>query len=179
MASLALALSPFAALAINSLIYLFNRRYLKRSIGVSIAVGFVLGLIAVVALIAWTMPQANIDSLDAWVGTIMTYTAVSFGFWAFLNLNITSIRISILRYMLQNGATVNIADLLATYAGEKLLQRRLLRLTAGGQVVLVEGKWRISSPVLLSMARFISIIRKILLLSLGGTPNSQNGTTVS
>src|SRR6202044_731040 len=107
---------------------------------------------------------SEIDLVQEMVCQFGTYVALSFCFWAFINLNLTSIRIRALRHLLQVGGTATISDLLETYSDSERLQRRLMRLRNGGQIQLVGGNWHLrwSAPVLLIIARFIGFIRAIM-----------------
>jgi hypothetical protein len=55
-----------------------------------------------------------------------------------------------------------VSDVLASYPDEERLQRRLRRLTSGGQIVLVDGRWRLKSRVLLVIARALEFVRGIM-----------------
>jgi hypothetical protein len=102
------------------------------------------------------------NAVDLAVSQIGTYLGLSFCFWAFLNLNITSLRIRILRQLLHAGGSMPMSELLAGYPESERLQRRLSRLQNGGQIVLVDGKWRIRSSPVLMLAKSIDVIRKIM-----------------
>jgi hypothetical protein len=163
--------SPVMAFAINCAIYLLLRRVTGLRIALSIigGLGFGLGLVILAGLAIGRLGYADIDFVEALICQLGTYIALSFCFWAFLNLNLTSIRIRVLRHLLQVGGTATISGLLETYSDSERLQRRLARLRNGGQIELVGGNWRLRSPLLLIIARCIGLIRTIM--GLEGEPN--------
>jgi hypothetical protein len=163
--------SPVLALAINCTVYLLLRRAFGSRLAVSIFGGLGVGLVIIVAVALDSLRYAAIDPLDALVCQIGTYLALSFCFWNFLNLNVSSHRIRLLRDLLQCGRTAVVADLLASYPDAERLQRRLVRLTNGGQIELVDGNWQLRSSLILSVARCIDLIRAIM--GQGGNPNGQ------
>jgi hypothetical protein len=153
---------PVLALAINCAIYLLLRRVGGWRIAVSILGGLGSGLVILGGLAIGRLRYSEIDLVQEMVCQFGTYFALSFCFWAFINLNLTSIRIRALRHLLQVGGTATISDLLETYSDSERLQRRLMRLRNGGQIQLVGGNWHLRSPVLLIIARFIGFIRAIM-----------------
>jgi hypothetical protein len=154
--------SPLLASAINCAMYLLLRRVAGCPIAVSIlgALGF--GLVIISGLVIGGLGCAEINFVQGLICQLGTYVALSFCFWAFLNLNLTSIRVRLLRHLLQVGGTAAISDLLKAYSDSERLQRRLVRLRNGGQIELVDGNWHLRSPLLLIVARCIGLIRTIM-----------------
>jgi hypothetical protein len=65
---------------------------------------------------------------DTWLLGGATFLALAFGFWTFLNLNITSMRIRILRELLRAGGCMALSDMAEIYTPAERLRRRLERL---------------------------------------------------
>jgi hypothetical protein len=124
--------------------------------------GVTFGLVFVAAWSVCVVWDGPANTADLVVSQIGTYLGLSFCFWAFLNLNITSLRIRILRQLLHAGGSMQMSKLLAGYPESERLQRRLSRLQNGGQIVLVDGKWHIRSSSVLALAKSIDFIRKIM-----------------
>jgi hypothetical protein len=154
--------SPVLALGVNCAAYLALRRAFGTPVGVSIAGGLGVGLAAILMIAVDSIFYADIDPVESLVCEIGTYIALSFCFWAFLNLNITSLRIRVMRHLLQHGGATAVADLLTSYSDLERLQRRLARLAIAGQIEEVDGRWRLRSSLTLMVARCIDVVRAIM-----------------
>jgi hypothetical protein len=93
---------------------------------------------------------------------VATYLARAFGFWAFLNLNITALRIRILRELLRAGGSMALSDMPAVYTPVERLNRRLERLAKGGQITCKDGRWRLRSWQVLAIARGVKALRGLI-----------------
>jgi hypothetical protein len=89
--------------------------------------------------------------------------AFAFGFWAFLNLNITSMRIRIMRQLLRAGGRIALPDMAVSYAPAERLRRRLERLEKGGQIMCEDGRWRLRSWQVLAVAHCVEAWRGFVL----------------
>jgi hypothetical protein len=161
--------SQVLALAINCAAYLVLRRAFGSSLAVSIFGGLGFGFVVVVTVALESLRYADIDPVESLICQIGTYLALSFCFWTFLNLNVASLRIRVMRDLLQSGGTAAVSDVLRAYSDAERLQRRLVRLSNGGQIELVNGNWRLRSSLILSLARCIDLIRAIM--GQGGNSN--------
>jgi hypothetical protein len=150
------------AAVVNCLGYILSRRLFGIGLAGSIIAGLSFGLIVVAAWSIGVVWNDRSNAVDLAVSQIGTYLGLSFCFWAFLNLNITSLRIRILRQLLHAGGSMQMSELLAGYPESERLQRRLIRLQNGGQIILVDEKWRIRSSPVLMLAKSIDVIRKIM-----------------
>jgi hypothetical protein len=113
-----------------------------------------------------SLDYANVAFAELMICQFGTYLTLSFCFWTFLNLNITSLRIRVIRELLQAGGAIAVVELLASYSDAERLQRRLARLLNGRQIELVDGNWRLRSSLILIIARCIDVNRTIM--GLGG-----------
>jgi hypothetical protein len=140
----------------------------QKQVGKSIVAGLLCGFgttIAVILLGVIKEPGGSGEILDAWVVGMVTYTALAFGFWVFLNLNITSLRIRILRQALRAGGNIALADLLDLYSPAERLHRRLERLRRAGQLECVDGRWQLRSWQYLVVVRSVGAFRRLVLPS--------------
>lgn len=153
--------APVLGLAVNVLVQASWTRLFHDQVGRSIIAGLSCGIAADVLGIACG-PAVLLRSASTWAVTILTYLALAFGFWAFLNLNITSLRIRLLRELSHGHDHVSRAELLRRYSPEEVLHRRLERLRLGGQLRLEAGRWRISSRTLLRLARSMALLRSVI-----------------
>jgi len=155
-----LVTTPVLALAVNCGGYLLLRHGLRLGLAATILGGLAAGLAAIIAAISAGLSYSIADPWELAIGQVGTYLGLSFCYWTFLNLNITSLRIRVLRDLLKRGGAMPLTDLLASYPDEERLQRRLDRLAGGGQIASRNGRWVLRSPSpLLMMARCFEALR--------------------
>ncbi|HLN38113.1 MAG TPA: hypothetical protein VK337_10050 [Xanthobacteraceae bacterium] len=161
-----ITIAPVAGLALNVLTQIMTAHLSRGKIGASIIIGILGGLaltLAVIALAHTAAPGATGGFADTWLLGVTTYLALAFGFWAFLNLNITSLRIRILRELVRAGGSLALSDMPVLYSGAERLRRRLERLENGGQIVCKDGRWRLRSWQVLAIARCVEALRNLIL----------------
>lgn len=102
-----LVLSPIAGMAVFCAAQIFIARASKRSSPYfSLALGGVFGMLVT---IAWSWASAALmrcDAADAWAQLALntvTYFALAFGYFNFVNMNFTSLRIRMLEELLASG----------------------------------------------------------------------------
>jgi len=149
-------------LAANVFAQIACARILRR-LGLSIVAGALCGLLVTALCTALDSTSAGIALAADWAVAILTYFALAFGYWAFLNLNITSLRIRILREILQSSGGVSRDELTARYSADEFLRRRLERLETGRQMSCRDGRWRLESRTLLVLARTMEALRALVL----------------
>jgi len=127
--------------------------------------GILCGLLATAAaLIIGLWPVSiSLESAAVAATILATYLALAFGYWTFLNLNITSLRIRILREILRCPSGISRGDLLERYSSEEFLRHRLARLANARQMICRDGRWRLESPTLLLLARTMAALRVLAL----------------
>lgn len=163
---LLVAVAPVAGLALNALSQIAGVHILHLKLSHSIVAGVLFGLAITVAVILLELAASPPDYpglVDICSVGILTYLALAFGFWTFLNLNITSLRIRALRMMLRAGGSVELDDLRVRYGADERLSRRLERLRSGGQIRLEGNRWRLNSWEVLLIARCVDVLRLIVI----------------
>ncbi len=161
-----LTVAPVVGLVANVSTQLASVRILHGKLAASIIAGFVCGIAATFALNVLglaQMPPHRTAAADEWCVGLVTYLALAFGFFAFLNLNITSLRIRVLRAVLRAGGSMDMNVLLNEYTPDERLHRRLERLENGGQICLEGDRWRLKSRLLLALARSVEALRVFIL----------------
>jgi hypothetical protein len=161
-----IAIAPLAGLLANVLAQITVAHFARERISWSIVAGIFCGLAATLAMIGFGLGEihnADYGFADTWLLEIATYAALSLCFWAFLNLNITSLRIRMLREIYRAGGNLAIADIVDRYAPSERLQRRLSRLESGGQIKHENGRWLLGSWQVLFIARCIEALRTLVL----------------
>lgn len=130
------------------------------SIMASIIYGLLFGGIFY-CLINWSLSD-NQNLEIVYVGFLI-YLTFSFCFWAFLNLNLTSLRIRILKELYLHPQGLSRLSLTERYSPEELLLRRIQRLKANGQIVTKQDKLQLQSKQLLVIYLIIQGLRILIL----------------
>ena len=156
-----LTFAPVIGLGINCLAHILCRKVIGLRIGHGLVCGFLLGFVVTAVIVAANRPAtAAVGELAGlWIMIAVTYAALAFGFWAFLNLNMTSLRIRMLRELLHSGEGMSRAELFGRYSAEEFLRRRLARLQHAGDLALVDGNYRLGSRKLLYVEHCLNILR--------------------
>jgi hypothetical protein len=160
-----IASAPVAGLALTVLTQIMVVHVSRGKVGASIIIGILGGLavtLVVIALGRAETPGAAGGFVDTWLLGVATYLALAFGFWAFLNLNITSMRIRILRELLRAGGHMALSDMAVFYTPAERLRRRLERLEKGGQIMREDDRWLLGSWQVLAIARCVEALRSLL-----------------
>jgi hypothetical protein len=161
-----ITIAPLSGLVFAVLTQIAVVHVSRGKVGASIIIGIIGGLAVTIAAIAQgraEAPGATDGFVDAWLLGGATYLALAFGFWAFLNLNITSIRIRLLRQLLRAGGHMPLSDMAVFYTAAERLRRRLERLEKGGQIRCEDGRWRLRSWQVLAIARCVETWRSFIL----------------
>ena len=138
---------------------------LRLSHGKNFFLSIITGLLSGITL---TLALTLSDSAGAttWLVIVNLVTAFSLGFcyWAFLNLNITSLRIRILRELLQSPKHQMTHEYLHSQYGEgEMLDRRLRRLVETNQIKLSDGRYMLYPTPLLLLTDVLSFLRRIII----------------
>jgi len=162
-----LALAPVLGLGLNVLVQIVTFRCLRRqSLLKSIIVGFSAGLLLVAILSAYCchrLPGTSLDLIGHLLANSATCSALGYGYFHFLNLGQTARRVRILREFVEARAPLTTAELLARYNADTILQLRLARLLATGQLSPSKGRLVARRSTVLVMARVIGWLKAVLL----------------
>jgi len=160
-------LSPIVALAVMVVVQavVLRLRRGEQFFG-SVVVGFVVGLLAVLALqvvLLMVFPR----NLDRWVLAIVAnpaiYVMLSYCFFNFINLGHASIRIRIFKECDDRGGFIAHDELRAVYDDELIKEARLQRLLEGGDVIRENGRWKLVNPRLVPVAKMVFGLKKFVL----------------
>lgn len=159
-----LTFAPIIGLATNCLTHILCRKVFGVRTGYTLVCGFLLGLFTAAVIVAANEPAAISagDLTGLWATFGLTYVALAFGFWAFLNLNMTSLRIRMLRELLHSRHGMARTELLGRYSPEEFLRRRLARLERSGDLALSGGHYCLGSRKLLYLDHCLKILRAII-----------------
>ncbi len=160
-----IALAPVTGLAINTSSQIFGVHILRLRLSYSIIAGMLSGSLATVTILlgVYASHPNFLDLADIFCVGSLTYLALAYGFWTFLNLNITSLRIRVVRALLRAGGIMTVDDVNKQYGPAERLTRRLERLRNGKQIRQEGDRWQLNSPGVLAIARCIETLRLLVM----------------
>ena len=128
--------------------------------------GFVPGLLVASAATIAGLIELQASRAD-WIGygglNFVTYTALAWGYFHFVNLCIASLRIRVLEEVLEQGGATTARHLLAHYNDDQLIAARIDRLVTGGHLRINDGCYVIGKPYFLWTAMMFAGLRRIIL----------------
>ena len=131
----------------------------------SIVAGFFLGLVCVVAAEAftWRAGVGASDRLGILAANVLTYAALGYVYFHFVNLGQTARRVRILRELFEADCDLSEADILERYSAREIVRLRVGRLLASGQIVSAAGRYAIGRPTMLVFSRLIVALKRLVL----------------
>lgn len=159
--------APILGLLVNTLVQILTCRLIK-SVGLlkSVVGGFVIGFATVMACgIAWyltAMPDV-MELMGQSALNLLTYVALGYCYFHFINLGETARRIRILRELQESENGLTLEGILERYNAFSIINVRLQRMISNKQIVLQEGRYYIGNPVMLYMAKILILLKWILL----------------
>lgn len=160
-------LNPIIALIFNVLFQVLGFRYvIISSLLKSLFLGCFFGFIVLISLefcIFLVGVNSGKDSLYLAMVNVITYSALSYCYFHFVNLGETARRIRIVRelYKAKNGLSMK--ELLSIYNAREMVEMRISRLLNSGQIICKNNKYYVGKPVILFISKII-IMMKIIIL---------------
>jgi hypothetical protein len=109
----------------------------------SLKLGFICGLFAATVVSVWgvgRMPISPQDRVGYVALNLLTYLALAFGYFNFVNLTVASLRIRLLEEIREAGGALPAGALKAAYNSGEVVAIRLQRLVQGGHLVEKDGR---------------------------------------
>lgn len=160
----ALMVAPIIGLVVNVASQVLMLRIFRQTFNFSIITGMLsgIGITCGITLAALNVPPE--DALPLFLMNTATALALGFCYWNFLNLNMTSLRIRMLKELWRapSGSLLS-AELLAMYHPQEMLDRRLKRLAAKKQIRLENGRYYAQGTWVAAMVHIIALLRRIIL----------------
>ena len=154
---------PVVGLALNVLAQLVSYR-LTRGYLPSILIGFSAGLVGLAAAEFYASPIPWAPEIPGLIAAnILTYGALGYGYFHFLNLGETARRVRLLRELHEAGGALSESEILARYNAAMIVGVRVQRLLRSEQIVCHEGRYHIGKPLLLAAARTLAFLKQVLL----------------
>jgi len=159
--------APVFGLLTNVIVQLTRARYAKgQGLLCSVFEGFLSGYATVIAIegahFLSTKPNWMEIAGEITLSTI-TYLALGYGYFHFVNLGETARRVRIMRELWESENGLSINELLERYSASEILNMRLQRMINNRQIVLRNGRYYIGRPVMLYMAKTIVMMKLVLL----------------
>jgi len=163
----ALLLAPIAGLAADTVVHVACCHATRGRQRVAVPCAFLTGfaVAAVVTLYALRAMNANAWDLGAYAALNgITYAALGFGYFAFVNLNISSLRLRILKEILDaEGEVLPWERILEFYNAKDVVEARVERLLAGGHFARCHDRLVTGRRTVLFIARVNAIVKRIVL----------------
>lgn len=160
-------MTPVIGLVINASVQMLSFRFVaKLGLLKSEYIGFVAGLFSIFLIEFYILSTVLIPVIEITallITNLITYTALGFCYFSFVNLGETARRIRILRELYDSKAGLSMEELLQRYNAKEIIERRINRLVNNGQIIYKDGRYYIGSPVMLSMAKIIVMMKMLLL----------------
>jgi hypothetical protein len=153
-ADLLLVAAPFAGFIINVFGQFVLTRLMRLRLLSSIFIAFIAGGIvcfAALAIALFIHAQPMLDKLALSASVLLVYSAAGFVSFAVINLGETSLRIRMMRLILENPDGLNAAEILTRYNDALTLSVRLRRMVDNRQVT-VSGEALYPRPSALILA---------------------------
>jgi len=158
-------ISPLIGLIVNALTQVIGFRLSpKFSLLKSIILGFLMGFIFVFLselVRLFNDGRTTWQAIGVFLTNLLTYTALGYCYFHFINLGETARRVRILREIYDSNNGLSIDEILARYNAKIILQYRIDRLIRKRQAILNSGKFKIDNPTVLYMAKIIKLFKLI------------------
>lgn len=155
-----------SGLALNALVQVLqSRRGWVRSFVLGCAAGYL--LFAALALVLPASPGPGLprptapDAAHLLAGTL-AYGACSFFYFSVVNGGKSALRVRLLQELRDRPEGLTQAEIIERYPPREMFETRLERLLAHGQLVLRDGRYRVGSPVVLTIGRAVFALKRLV-----------------
>jgi hypothetical protein len=139
----------------------------RRGQMLALVAGAVAGMVVSIAAGLSLMAQVNLamsDRVGLALVNALTYLGLAFGYFNFVNLNIASLRIRILKELrARPDRSVSRAHLEDTYGVSRIVEARLARMTKSGQLVERGGRYDLGRREALRVAQVLWFFKWLIL----------------
>jgi hypothetical protein len=158
---------PIIALVVNMIVQIsLARSRVHRGYLQSIALGSAIGFVCLLAL-AGLSYRSTADSWRERMAILLvnlgSYGALAFCYFAFVNLNKTSLRIRLFRELRRSPGGLSMEQIQALYDDHKIFALRMERLLTSQHVVRRKGRYFLASYSLWFIARVIDLGRMLVM----------------
>jgi hypothetical protein len=139
---------------------IFHMIFRRKPIVLSYAVGFLCGALGSLVTLYASAMSAGLPDV---VVCLMTFGGLNYCYANFVNLNFTSLRIRLLKELLDSGGAEAAAEILRKYGSRAILRRRIERLLDWGQLERVNDRYLAKEGSFLRLALFFTFLKKLML----------------
>ena len=132
----------------------------------SLYVGFILGIFSLMFIELYWLKQAHLSltgNMFSILANVITYSALGYCYFHFVNLGETARRIRILRELYDSKDGLSMDGILFVYNAEEMIGKRIDRLISSGQIICRDNRHYINIPIMLLTAKVIVTMKLILL----------------
>jgi hypothetical protein len=162
-----LVLSPILGLVVDCACHVVVSNCISSgSVVRKLFMGVLAGLVAVAAISAVATSRMGAQGQDRWglmALNILTYLALAYGYVGYVSMNMTSLRIRVLKEVLECGGGLPKAQLLARYSGDDVVSSRIRDLISGGYLIDQGGRLHSGKPAVLIIAILWDFMRWVVL----------------
>ena len=162
-----LVLTPLLGLLVDCACHVVVSRCLTSwSLVGRLFAGVVAGLVAVIATCSVAVPRMGIPGGDECAILALdlgTYLALAYGYVGYVSMNLTSLRIHVLKLLLESGGSLPRQRLLSLYNTDEVVASRLADLLKGGYLVERGGRLHTGKPTILIIAVVWDFMRRVAL----------------
>ncbi len=159
--------SPVFGLLANVMFQLALCRYVRNlRLLHSVFIGFVCGSVVLLfseIAYAYAMNLSLMDSLGQIAVSTISYAALGYCYFHFINLGETARRVRIVREIYDSKTGLSMKEILERYNAKSIVDMRISRLVNNGQVIYRDGRYYIGKLTVLLMAKIIVSMKLIIL----------------
>jgi hypothetical protein len=160
-----LVLAPVIGLAAYCISHVIWCRFTAKTPYKSLAGGAFIGGFVTIIISTATLAKMSAGAQD-WIGQLMlnglTYFALMFCYFNFVNLNIASLRIRMLAELADRGGHMPVQTLLDEYNTNSVMSLRIQRLVTGGHLIERDGRYFKGRLKFLLIGRTFDVMRWIV-----------------
>jgi hypothetical protein len=161
------AVAPVVGLGVYCVTHLIfaRARWGRPPYGPLIA-GFFAGFVATLALTllaAWRAASRDADLVALTVLEVLTYSALGWCYFHFVNLGVASLRIRVLEEIVEAGGSLAADALGRLYDDGVMAENRIRRLHAGGHIVLRNDRFHGGRAAFRGIARAFAVLRWLII----------------
>jgi len=164
---LLLALAPLFGLVIDCVFHVAVSRYAKGVDSVrAIIIGVLAGLVAEIIISCFAVSTLRITGSDCaalLALNALTYLALAYGYIGYVGLNLTSLRIKILKLMWEAGGSLPREVLSGLYNNKGVATERIDAMLRGGYLVEREGRLFTGNRTIVVIAAIWDSMRRVVL----------------